>query len=64
MEKASFILELIQCMAIGCCLSWLKALTDHIFKLRQQVGTLDRPHCNFIKGYKKQNHFKDEIETR
>jgi hypothetical protein len=45
-------------------LSYIKNLDEEIRDLKKFVGTLDRPSCNFIKGYKKKNHFKDDIETR
>jgi hypothetical protein len=47
-------------------LSYIKNLDEEIRDLKKYVGTLERPmpSCNFIKNYKKSNHFKDDVETR
>jgi hypothetical protein len=71
MEVTSLLLQLTAIIAMGVSLSWLKALADHIVKLRQQVGTLDRPTtptCHFNPDQKrakrKPDPFKDSIQHR
>jgi hypothetical protein len=59
MEVTSLLLQLTAVIAMGVSLSWLKALADHIVKLRQQITSQDRPQCHFNPAYK-----RSKVETR